>query len=188
MALGDSDPMTNPEENVVNRKRCPKCAEEIKIEAEICRFCGYDLVNSIFVSKADTPRRASRSLQMIGAAILVAALVVTGGIVWASNRSKSSDEPNPAKTYSMEGTLSADDCGGGYEIEYASVDVRDQNDKLIGSATTSGDTGSGFGCEVDFDVEVPKATYYQVTVGTHGGPSYSFEELQAQNWRLDLTL
>ena len=27
-------------------KKCPKCAEEINVEAQICRFCGYEFPSS----------------------------------------------------------------------------------------------------------------------------------------------
>jgi hypothetical protein len=126
---------------------------------------------------------------LIVGAILVAGLVVGVAIFYSSRSSKSSEEPSPSKTYELTGTLSAPECSGGFEIEGASVDVRDQNDKLIGSGTTSFNTlTTESPCQVDFEVAVPKATFYQITIGTHGGPSYSFEVLQGFDFHLDLSL
>jgi hypothetical protein len=28
-------------------KKCPKCAEEIKVEAKVCRFCGFEFLNDL---------------------------------------------------------------------------------------------------------------------------------------------
>jgi hypothetical protein len=79
----------------------------------------------------------------------------------------------------LTGTITAPECGGGYEIENANVDVRDQNDTLIGATTTGLDQGTGSGCTTSFSLQVPKATFYQAKIGTLGGPSYTFAELQA---------
>jgi hypothetical protein len=137
--------------------------------------------------QASTPK-PNRAPWIIGGAVLAAAVVVGLALFFLLRNDNPSDEPRPKQLFAIKGSLSAPECGSGYEIEYANVEVRDQNDRLIGSATTGGDTADGFGCEVSFDVDVPKATFYQVTVGTHRGPSYSFEELQAQDFALDLSL
>jgi hypothetical protein len=89
----------------------------------------------------------------------------------------------------LSGTLSADECGGGYDIANANVEVRDEADKIIGAGNTSGDTGSGVGCMVEFAIaDLPDADFYQITIGTHDGPTYTMAELDALNWNLELSL
>ena len=89
----------------------------------------------------------------------------------------------------IEGTLSAPDCGGGYDIEGAAVELRDEKDELIGATTTGLDTTTGGDCRVEFTIEqVPKAKFYSVTIGSHDGPSYSFSEMEGLEWKLDLDL
>ncbi|HYZ12202.1 MAG TPA: hypothetical protein VFA08_01145 [Actinomycetota bacterium] len=94
-----------------------------------------------------------------------------------------------AEKHDITGTLSAPECGGGYDIENASVHIRDESDKLIGSSSTGFDTTSGAGCEVAFTVrDVPRASFYQIRIGTHDGPSYSHSEMRSANWDLELAL
>jgi hypothetical protein len=90
----------------------------------------------------------------------------------------------------LTGTLEAPECGGGYAITNASVEVRDETDTLIGASNTGFDTTSSSGiCKVEFTVTgLPRAEFYQITIGTHGGPSYSLEEMEAANWHLELSL
>jgi hypothetical protein len=89
----------------------------------------------------------------------------------------------------MTGTLSADECGGGYDIANANVEVRDEADKIIGAGNTSGDMGYGVGCKVEFTIlDLPDADFYQITIGSHGGPTYTMDELDALNWNLELSL
>jgi hypothetical protein len=91
------------------------------------------------------------------------------------------------REYEVVGSLEAPECGGGYDIEFASVKVRNEAGDLIGSATTGPDVGE-FVCRVRFTVTVPEAEFYEFTIGTHGGPSYSFEELQGRDFRVELSL
>jgi hypothetical protein len=44
------------------------------------------------------------------------------------------------------------------------------------------------GCTVLFAIVVPLAACYQVRIGTHDGRAFSFDELQALNFSLDLSL
>jgi hypothetical protein len=131
-----------------------------------------------------------KAVWLVVGAVLVAGIAVAGAIILTSRGGgeSTSDEPPPKRVYKIAGTLSAPECGGGYDIENSSVQIRDQNDKLIGSASTGLDEDYTIGCSVSFEIEVPKAAFYQTTIGTHGGPSYSFAEMGANNWKLELSL
>ncbi len=61
-------------------KKCPYCAETIKAEAKICRFCGYDLVTGQSARKTaeSTPSNAASPLPKILAVLLVIAMMVGG--------------------------------------------------------------------------------------------------------------
>lgn len=103
-----------------------------------------------------------------------------------------------AEKHTITGTLSAPGMCvggtdiGGYNIASADVEVRDESDKIIGAATTSAcddNVAAGATSTVTFTVkEVVKANFYQLTIATHGGPSYSYAEMKAQGWAVDLTL
>jgi hypothetical protein len=72
--------------------------------------------------------------------------------------------------------------------ENAFVEIRNQSNDLIGSGSTGSDS-VGDQCRVAFTIEdLPKADFYQVKIGTHGGPSYTYDELQSHDWELNLSL
>jgi zinc ribbon protein len=123
---------------------------------------------------------------LIAAAVILVALVVA--IVNSGGDDAAGGSAQSPTTYHLTGTLSAPSCDGGYAIENANVFVRNQANELIGSTTSSSDNSSGYDCEVSFAVDVPSATFYTVKVGTHEGPAWSFQELSARNWQIDLSL
>lgn len=91
----------------------------------------------------------------------------------------------------IEGTLTAPECGGGYDIEGAPVELRDEKDELIGATTTGmNEPDRGWpNCVVAFTIEqVPRAKFYSLTIGTHDGPSYSYSEMGSFGWKIDLSL
>jgi hypothetical protein len=89
----------------------------------------------------------------------------------------------------LKGTLTAPQCGGGYALVNASVEIRDESNKLIGSGSTGSDEEPGPGCGVSFVIEnLPKASFYQIQVGTHGAPSYTYDQLQKSDWEISLSL
>jgi hypothetical protein len=91
--------------------------------------------------------------------------------------------------YHVTGVLAAPACAGGYDIENSSVQITNERGEIIGTTQTGSDTlNTATGCEVAFDLTVPKAKFYDVTIGTHKGPSYSFAQMQQMGWKLTLSL
>jgi hypothetical protein len=60
--------------------------------------------------------------------------------------------------------------------------LRQQFDALLASGT------SGGACVVAFSAPVPDAQSYQIRVGTHETPPYSFSDLQERGFRVGLSL
>jgi len=101
-------------------------------------------------------------------------------------------ESPAAATHTLTGTMlssgnGCDDYRYDYNTDHAPVQVMDESGTLIGTTTTSGDVGPL--CTVTFSVSgLPTAKFYEVTIGTHQGPSYSYEELEASDWVIALEL
>jgi hypothetical protein len=94
-----------------------------------------------------------------------------------------------ANSHTIHGTLTAPDCYGGYDIVNANVEVRDKNNKLIGSAVTEQQNAVAGECTASFTIrDVPETDFYQVKIGTHSGPSYTLAQMKASDWTLDLSL
>ncbi|HLZ70490.1 MAG TPA: hypothetical protein VKV26_11375 [Dehalococcoidia bacterium] len=89
------------------------------------------------------------------------------------------------------GTVSAPECNGGYQILNATVTVRDEHDTIIGTGTTDATDQNSYAdqCIVTFMVHLSRrAKFYQLSVGTHGGPTYQHDELKAQGFGVHLSL
>lgn len=122
--------------------------------------------------------------KIVIACLVVIALVAAGiGIVWLKGALEG------VQTYTIHGTITAPKCAGGFNIENAAVEVRDQDNKLIGASQTGiNENLPGRKCKTAFQVDVKKADFYQVNIGSHSGPSYPFAEMDAINWKLTLSL
>jgi hypothetical protein len=140
-------------------------------------------------SESPSPALSKRSISpliWVGAGVAVVVITLLGWLVLSSRGGTAGPL---AETHTITGTLTASECDGGYNIANAAVEIRDEKDKLIGAGTTSGNTSVGILCSVTWSIpDVAKASFYQVTIGTHGGPSYSYAELKSDNWTLDLSL
>jgi hypothetical protein len=118
-----------------------------------------------------------------------------------------------AATYTLKGTIEmpAADCSA--SIWDAPVTVKNESGKVIAVSSTGGNTNPGPTdvptgdtsaqdkaaynaalaawnpvCAAAFTVTVPRAQFYQLQIGTHGAPAYSFSELQQDNWHIALSL
>jgi hypothetical protein len=70
----------------------------------------------------------------------------------------------------------------------ANVTILDGSGTIIGVSTLDAGQGSSQACAFDFSAEVKDADFYTVEVGGRGRPTYSRENLEAQDWVVILSL
>jgi hypothetical protein len=71
------------------------------------------------------------------------ALVIIGLLGWLVLSSRGGTTGPLAEKHTFKVSLTATECGGGYDIENAAVEIRDEKDKLIGAGTTAFDVSDG---------------------------------------------
>jgi len=198
-AAAESAPSPHADADVVSG--CPQCGLELTETRRFCPECGYafDVAAAPQASSPSPPpsivppvhgvegpsSSVKRRSRLVIAIVVVAVvlLAVAAAVYLFQTCSKSSI----AGTHTIKGTLSAPDKG--YDIANASVEVRDESGDIVATGYSSGYERTESGdVQVTFAVDVPKRKFYTITVGTHEGPSYSFDELESNGWQLDLTL
>jgi hypothetical protein len=121
----------------------------------------------------------------------------------------SAGQPSPAATHDLSGsveirwdsgyatwTLADGVCWGRDAFadiaEGALVSVRDGDGSLLATGRLGvgkPSTGKHGQCTFPYDIpEVPDASFYAVGIADRGGPTYSRAEMDAQGWRLDLSI
>lgn len=83
-----------------------------------------------------------------------------------------------------------DGLGGGYSDLRGGtpVSVRDGSGALLATGHLVGGTLDAHGCHFTFEVEVPRADFYQVEVASRGTVPYSLAELDTAGWQVALSV
>lgn len=150
------------------------------------------------------PKRATRGRRRAAVVVGVIAAVVLAGVAIVVALA-TGDEDSPAVAgaadadHVINGTFQLLDedvsrsCVGssGYDDirPGTSVTVRNETGETI--ATTelgSGEFFDGVGCEYDFQVGVPDASFYRIEVSHRGDVEFSKAELEADEWEASLSL
>lgn len=136
----------------------------------------------------------------LGATLLLAGALAGCGSPMAAPKPTPTPKPTAIPTYTLRGTL--DDQNGclSSDVEGANVVIRDQDNRVIASTTTSRNVNHqkykyvgrvklpDFDCIVRFTATVPKAVMYQTMIGAHAAPVYSFAQMQRMRWHVNLVL
>lgn len=95
----------------------------------------------------------------------------------------------------LTGVIRAPECRGLVRVE---AELRNGSGDLVAKTETSedlavkleGNVGADDpACRVEFTFDdVPKADFYELTIGQYPGPTWSIEELERMDWQVELTL
>lgn len=154
----------------------------------------------------EAPKPSNRGPWIIGGSIVLAALLIGGALVLISRMSQEGEggAHPPRRLFGLTGSLTYNfdtyspgiglpDVFGDEmatmaapEIESVPVLIRNGQGQVIGRGQTSLAQVETDSAVVSFALEIPEATLYVVEVGGVSGPTYTFEELRAENFDIAL--
>ena len=199
--MPEDEGLPPPEESEEATVYCPR-GHKNPLGQAFCGTCGSPLVGLSTAAplgagdaKNESVFRRRRGLLIgIGSA---SAVLLIAGILFATGVIAPSTE--------VTGTFTLLDPGGFTGVEncsgsggYSDIDmgtqvvVKDKTGTLIATSSLGpGETRSFAGfevCEFSFRVEVPSEEFYSFEVADRGSLSYTREELEARDWRVEFSL
>jgi len=99
----------------VDEKKCPQCAETVKAEAKVCRFCGHSFNSDVSSSHGGSPSPKKANRRGKGCLIALAIIIVLGIIgSLVDSGEKTAPLPNTVPSENVNGSSSAvSDASGG---------------------------------------------------------------------------
>ncbi len=71
----------------------------------------------------------------------------------------------------------------------AAVTVMDQSGRVIANGYIDSAKGTSYSCELSATIkDVPEVDFYQFKISHRGGPSYSLADMEAADWKVDLSI
>lgn len=120
-------------------------------------------------------------LTILVLSVLVIGLATTLGVVLIKK-----DRPSreTVRTYSVTGTVGGTNCGGGGQLEF-----RDEDGTLVGTGQVGIDQDTNLrNCYSEFTAKVNRAEFYEISMNGVDLGSLSFDQMEAADWNLRLTL
>ncbi len=181
---------------------CPRCGTQAGYDDRFCRNCGFARLADP-ASSAGVPRPSGRGRGFLFLSLAVAAGIVIAGAVFFVLQSGSL-----VPKHTIQGTFVLRDTSGSTfpSIETVGtgcqgkggysdigpgmpVTVKDESGKLLGATSLGEGGGSSTSCTFTFTITgVGDAQIYSVEGGRRGAVSYPRADLEANGWKVGLTL
>lgn len=194
-------------------KICPRCAEEVKAAALVCRFCGWQFgpspAGTEGVSAGARAMQRGPAVRLVALAVIaviVVGAVAASGALGAKHTLTGYLTVSPSDGSEELGWLTSITTSSGSVqlggscttrgadsdiVEGTDVSVRDDADKVVGSGALAAGTldfTTHVVCVFRFSVTgIPDATFYTVEIGSRGKLTFSKDDLDAKHWSIVMT-
>lgn len=181
---------------------CPRCAIEVFRGQERCMRCGATLdwraMSAISRGPALGQPPRSNVAQIVGG--VAGGILLAAAVLWVATSGVLSPHRTVTGTLQLYSGSDGDQyknvggiCWGtgGYDDlkAGATIVLKDEAGKLVGTSSLESGKGDLLSCEFAFTIhDVGDARIYQSSIGHRGGPSWTREQMEAMGWRIGLSI